>query len=100
MSGSSDKYPGLPLLPPSFARQEPPVAEVIEEKCIGCDRCPPLCFFDSLFMETRPAHPYGKVAVVVAAKCTGCGLCFEACPVDAFVWVPGPRHPGVEAGVP
>jgi formate hydrogenlyase subunit 6/NADH:ubiquinone oxidoreductase subunit I len=94
MSGSLNKYPGLPPLPPAFVKEEPPVAKVIEERCIACDRCPPLCFFDSLFMQARPAHPYGRVAEVVPEKCTGCGLCFEACPVDAFEWVPGRRPPG------
>jgi formate hydrogenlyase subunit 6/NADH:ubiquinone oxidoreductase subunit I len=88
MSGSKGKYPGLPPLPPDFARELPPIAGVVEERCIACDRCPPLCFFDALFMEPRPAHPYGRVAVVVRANCTGCGLCFEACPVDAILWTP------------
>lgn len=93
MSGNLSKYPGLNPLPPSFVEEHPPIAKVVEEKCIGCDRCPPLCFFDSLFMEARPGHPYGKVAVVVPERCTGCGLCFEACPVDAIIWVPGEDHP-------
>ncbi len=100
MTGRSVKYPGLPPLPPPFAGEDPPIAEVIVEKCIGCDRCPPLCFFDSLFMIETPGHPFGRVAIVVPAKCTGCGLCFEACPVDAFRWVPGPRprHEGGKNG--
>jgi electron transport complex protein RnfB len=90
MSGNKVKYPGLRPFPPPFGASEPPVARVIEEACIGCDRCPSLCFFDALFMEERPGHPYGRVAVVIAGNCTGCGLCFEACPPDAIVWVPGP----------
>jgi formate hydrogenlyase subunit 6/NADH:ubiquinone oxidoreductase subunit I len=94
MSGNPDKYPGLSPLPPPFVREFPPVAKVVEEKCIACDRCPPLCFFDALAMEQRPGHPYGRVAVVVAGNCTGCGLCFEGCPVDAILWVPGESQPG------
>jgi formate hydrogenlyase subunit 6/NADH:ubiquinone oxidoreductase subunit I len=82
------KYPGLHPLPPAFVKDFPPVAVVVEEKCIACDRCPPLCFFDAIVMEHRPAHKYKRVAVVVIENCTGCGLCFEACPVDAFVWIP------------
>ncbi|HTY36509.1 MAG TPA: 4Fe-4S dicluster-binding protein [Bacteroidota bacterium] len=82
------KYRGLPPLPPPFVRQSPPVAVVVEEKCIACDRCPPLCFFDAIVMEGRPGHKYQRTAVVVADNCTGCGLCFEACPTDAFLWVP------------
>jgi electron transport complex protein RnfB len=93
MSGNKRKYRGLPPLPPDFVREHPPIASIVEEHCIGCDRCPPLCFFDALFMESRPGHPYGKVAVVVDSHCTGCGLCFEACPVDAIVWVPDSTHP-------
>ncbi len=97
MSGTQ-KYPGLPLLPPPFAAQQPPLAKVVEEKCIACDRCLPVCFFDALRIEERPGHALGRSAVVTAAHCTGCGLCFETCPVDAFVWVPdmssSPSRPG------
>lgn len=82
------KYPGLPPLPPPFAKEFPPIAKVVENTCIACDRCPPLCFFDALFMEERQGHVYGRTAVVVPKNCTGCGLCFEACPVDAIIWIP------------
>ena len=88
MSGNKTKYPGLYPFPPDFEKDFPPIARVEEEKCIACDRCPPLCFFDALAMEQRPGHPYGRTAVVVPDNCTGCGLCFEACPVDAIIWVP------------
>jgi len=88
MPGSEKKYPGLNPLPPDFASQFPPLAEVVEEKCIACDRCPPICFFDAIVMEARPEHKYKRTAVVIGENCTGCGLCFEACPVDAIVWIP------------
>lgn len=88
MSGHNKKYIGLNPLPPPFAKEHPPVALVVEETCIACDRCPPLCFFDALVMEDRPAHKYKRTAVVVPENCTGCGLCFEACPVDAIIWIP------------
>jgi electron transport complex protein RnfB len=88
MNGSEKKYPGLNPLPPDFAKEFPPVAVVVEEKCIACDRCPPICFFDAIVMEARPKHKYKRTAVVIEDNCTGCGLCFEACPVDAIVWVP------------
>ncbi|MEW6510932.1 MAG: 4Fe-4S dicluster-binding protein [Bacteroidota bacterium] len=94
MSGNPEKYPGLNPLPPPFVRESPPVAQVVEARCIACDRCPPLCFFDALVMESRPEHPHGRVAVVIGSNCTGCGLCFESCPVDAFIWVPGEKQPG------
>jgi formate hydrogenlyase subunit 6/NADH:ubiquinone oxidoreductase subunit I len=93
MDNEQAKYPGLDPLPPAFVKDFAPVAVVVEEKCIACDRCPPLCFFDAIVMEPRAAHKYKRTAVVVTENCTGCGLCFEACPVDAFVWVPD-KTPG------
>lgn len=86
--GQQKKYPGLPPLPPPFVRDFPPIAVVVEEKCIACDRCPPVCFFDAIVMEKRSGHTYKRTAVVIPENCTGCGLCFEACPTDAFLWVP------------
>ncbi len=74
------KYIGLKPLPPDFYDKYPPVAEVVVEKCIGCERCVKICFFDSIKM-------IGKVAFINKDNCTGCGLCFESCPVDAIVWV-------------
>ena len=88
MESEQTKYPGLPPLPPSFVKEFPPIALVVEEKCIACDRCPPICFFDAIVMEDRPAHKFRRTAVVIPDNCTGCGLCFEACPVDAFLWIP------------
>jgi formate hydrogenlyase subunit 6/NADH:ubiquinone oxidoreductase subunit I len=88
MGNEQTKYPGLPPLPPPFVKEFPPIAVVVEEQCIACDRCPPLCFFDAIIMENRPEHKYKRTAVVVPQNCTGCGLCFEACPVDAFLWIP------------
>ena len=75
------KYVGLHPLPPDFASDYAPIAVVEEEKCIGCERCPQICFFDSIVMKN-------KVAVIDPNNCTGCGLCFEACPVDCIRWVP------------
>lgn len=98
MSTQATKYPGLRPLPPEFAGEYPPLAFVVEDKCIACDRCLTLCFFDALVMENRPGHKFRRTAVVIPENCTGCGLCFEACPVDAFVWEPdkaggkGPLH--------
>jgi formate hydrogenlyase subunit 6/NADH:ubiquinone oxidoreductase subunit I len=80
------KYPGLNPLPPPFAGEFAPVAVVVEEMCIACDRCPPICFFDAIVMEDRTRHKYGRTAVIIEPNCTGCGLCFEACPVDAIKW--------------
>ncbi|WP_140945672.1 DUF362 domain-containing protein [Candidatus Thermokryptus mobilis] len=75
------KYIGLNPFPPKFYDRYPPVAEVVEDKCIGCGRCPNICFFDAIKMRDR-------VAVINKDNCTGCGLCFESCPVDAIIWIP------------
>jgi len=88
MNATKTKYPGLNPLPPAFGKDYPPIAVVVEEKCIACDRCPPICFFDAIVMEERPKHAYKRTAVVIGDNCTGCGLCFDACPVDAIIWVP------------
>jgi formate hydrogenlyase subunit 6/NADH:ubiquinone oxidoreductase subunit I len=88
MSGIPTKYPGLNPIPPDFSSEHPPLAEVVEEQCIACDRCPPICFFDAIVMEPRAEHKYRRTAVIIEENCTGCGLCFEACPVDAIIWVP------------
>ena len=81
MTGRKPKYVGLHPLPPEFHTQYPPVAEVVKEKCIGCERCPDICFFDAIKMVDN-------FAVINKDNCTGCGLCFESCPVDAIVWIP------------
>lgn len=87
MSGSR-KYRGLDPIPPDVGAGRAPIAKVVEEACIACERCVPVCFFDALQMEPRTVHAYGATAVVLSGNCTGCGLCFEACPVDALVWIP------------
>ncbi|HLP15870.1 MAG TPA: 4Fe-4S dicluster-binding protein [Bacteroidota bacterium] len=87
MSGN-DKYKGLTPFPPDVGAGAAPIAKVIEEECIACERCPPVCFFDALVMEQRDRHSFGATAVVVPENCTGCGLCFDACPVDAIIWIP------------
>ena len=81
------RYVGLPALPPEFVREYPPLAIVEEENCIGCERCPKICFFDAIIMSE-------KVAVIIPDNCTGCGLCFEACPVDCIRWVADQEVPG------
>jgi formate hydrogenlyase subunit 6/NADH:ubiquinone oxidoreductase subunit I len=87
MSGNN-KYKGLTPFPPDVGGDYAPVAKVVEDQCIACERCIPVCFFDALAMEPRPDHDFGATAVVLFPNCTGCGLCFEACPVDAIIWIP------------
>lgn len=73
------------------------VAQVEEQRCIGCARCLPPCPFDAI-LGAR-----GQMHTVLTALCTGCELCLQACPVDCIVMVlrsaiPGaPPAPGAQA---
>jgi len=74
-----------------------PIAEIIKEKCIGCEQCIPACKFEALEMRDN-------IAVVIAEKCTNCGLCVRACPTEAITVIRPPRKakaekPAVEAKV-
>jgi len=90
MSGSK-RYKGLTPFPPDLGGHYAPIAIVIENQCIGCDRCLPVCFFDAIVMDTSEKNKFGRTAIVIPDNCTGCGLCFEACPVDAIDWVREPE---------
>lgn len=53
------------------------VAEVIEEECVGCDKCIPACPFQAILpLKER------KLVKVVEDNCKGCFLCVTACPVE------------------
>jgi Na+-translocating ferredoxin:NAD+ oxidoreductase subunit B len=86
MSGSK-RYKGLTPFPPDLGGAYAPIAIVVEEQCIACDRCAPVCFFDAIVMTQSSKNKFERTAVVVPENCTGCGLCFEACPVDAISWI-------------
>ena len=86
MSGNRH-YKGLAPFPPKFDGDYPPIARVVVDACIACDRCTPVCFFDALVMEPTDKNKFERTARVVSDNCTGCGLCFETCPVDAIVWI-------------
>ncbi len=57
----------------------PVVAEVVEEKCVGCGECILACPYSAIEFNARDK------AEVNAALCHGCGTCVAACPSGAMV---------------
>jgi electron transport complex protein RnfB len=72
----------LPLNPANGLEGPTLVAQIDEERCIGCAKCLPPCPVDAIIGMRRQMH------TVVAALCTGCELCVAPCPVDCIVMVP------------
>ena len=52
--------------------------QVIEHKCVGCEKCEKICPYEAIEMVE-------KLAVIDAEKCTLCGVCVGECPFDAIV---------------
>lgn len=72
----------LPLNPANGIEGPPLVAQIDEERCIGCAKCLPPCPVDAIVGARRQMH------TVVIALCTGCELCVAPCPVDCIAMVP------------
>src|SRR5919108_4160674 len=62
--------------------KRPPVAVVVEERCIGCARCLDACPVDAII------GAQGYMHTVVEDWCIGCRLCVPPCPVDCIDIVP------------
>ncbi|MBI4655359.1 MAG: electron transfer flavoprotein subunit alpha [Elusimicrobia bacterium] len=48
----------------------------VSKKCIGCEKCVPICPFAAIQMIDKKA--------VINEACTLCGACVQVCPVDAI----------------
>ncbi len=70
------------------------VAQIDEERCIGCARCLPPCPFDAILGAKKQMH------TVLTEFCTGCELCLAPCPVDCIVMVPRSAIPGASVAPP
>jgi electron transport complex protein RnfB len=72
----------LPLNPANGVEGPALVAQIDEDRCIGCAKCLPPCPVDAIVGMRRQMH------TVVAELCTGCELCVAPCPVDCIAMVP------------
>jgi MinD superfamily P-loop ATPase len=72
---------------PSMFRAEY-IAEVVEEKCSGCQACVEVCKFQAI-------QYHGKKAPVTidGQKCFGCGVCRAKCPMEAIYLEDRSSHP-------
>jgi electron transport complex protein RnfB len=62
--------------------QEPMVAVIDENVCIGCTLCIQACPVDAILGAAKHMH------TVIESECTGCKLCVEPCPVECIHMVP------------
>lgn len=64
------------------ALDEPEVALIIEDDCIGCTLCIQACPVDAILGSAKHMH------TVIVSECTGCELCIPPCPVDCIIMIP------------
>jgi heterodisulfide reductase subunit A len=63
------------------------IAEVDDERCVGCGQCVEVCEYDAVDLEERTDLRTGRkyrVAVVDPRRCWGCGNCHATCPSTAI----------------
>lgn len=60
------------------ALDQPQVAVIREDECIGCTKCIQACPVDAILGAAKQMH------TVIESECTGCDLCVEPCPVDCI----------------
>jgi ferredoxin len=67
--------------------KSPPIlaAEVVDNKCVGCNLCSVDCPYAAIEMVPAPAGSRFKLlATVKPYRCSGCGVCVGACAFDAI----------------
>ena len=69
---------GLSLDLASLVDEQPRLAEINEDICIGCTRCYKVCPTDAIAGAAKQMH------VVFADACTACGKCEEVCPTECI----------------
>lgn len=52
--------------------------QVLDHKCVGCEKCAKVCPYEAIDMVE-------KLAIIDYDKCTLCGVCVDPCPFDAIV---------------
>jgi electron transport complex protein RnfB len=67
--------------------EEPMVAVIDEDICIGCVHCIKACPVDAIVGTTKMMH------TVIEKECTGCELCVPVCPVDCIDMVTQKKTP-------
>lgn len=65
------------------------IAEIIPDRCIGCQLCIGECPVNAMRME-------GGVAIIDPEACTGCGKCVDVCPANSILFEkPRKKKPAV-----
>jgi electron transport complex protein RnfB len=81
---------GADYRPPAKQAEQPMVALIREDSCIGCTLCIQACPVDCIVGAPKQMH------TVIAADCTGCTLCIPPCPVNCIDMVVQPTRPQPE----
>jgi electron transport complex protein RnfB len=81
----------LPLNPANGVEGPALVAQIEEDRCIGCAKCLPPCPVDAIVGARKRMH------TVLVELCTGCELCVAPCPVDCIVMLPRSALPKASA---
>lgn len=69
------------FMAPWFGRSRRlPPAQIILEKCVGCEQCNKDCPYEAIRMAPRKdGRPYLLQAEIMASRCASCGICIGSC---------------------